>query len=333
MDRKGSSHTKVEIILALAEDKDGIKKREDFLRSNSRGGYEVVNKQRFLSEKLIREESDGIGIMEKSLSELSRDGYIERTSMGEGIFFKRAYKLKCQDLYELVRTFSFILEAEKANSTDLGEYYKLKRFYESPFFNKAWDEHILDVIYDLGLWDETKYPLKISKVDMMEIERYHSLENPKRISFFFRKYFPDRGPALYEKHLKKGDFPTALWSSMNDEIQNYVNLFMFLEMEYSLSEREISSHKNYELGIDPLKAALNGWFNNFWYGNLEYEKERLSHIRPKGELCMLGITGLLKGMHSFPNVETWAQHKYFLKNVLFPDEVRKVMNFELTKVV
>ncbi len=320
MDRKGSFHTKVEIILALAENEDGIRKREDFLRSNFRGGYEVVDKSRFLSEKLIMEGSDGIGIMEKSLSELARDGYIERTSIGEGIFFKKAYKLRVQDMYDLVRIFMFILESEKAKGNNIEEYHRLQRFIESPFFRRAWNDHLLDIIYDLGLWNELDYPLKIEKDDIERIKEYKPLENMNRTSMFFRKYFPDRGPSKYEKFLKRSGYPEFLLNQLNDEIKFHIILFTFLDKEYGEVERNKEYSDYLDMLNNPLNYALDTWFNNFWYGNLENEREWFSHANPKGKLCILGIGRLLMGSHSFPNIETWTQHDSILFRILFPFE-------------
>ena len=321
MDKRGSSHTKVEILLTLAENEDGIRKREDFLVSNARGGYEIKNRSRFLSERLNEKGSDGIGILEKSLSELARDGFIERTSIGEGIFFKRAYKLKFSGLYGLSRIFSLILEGEKVRSGNSWDYNRLERFIASPFFEKAWHDHILDVIYDFELWDEKKYPLKISKKDAREIKGYQGPKDSSRIPSFFRKYFTGKGPVLYENFLKSEGFTTTLLSSLNGEIPQYINLFTFLENQYSLGERRIDLGGKYEANMDPLRVALNTWFNNFWYGNLERETEIFGNAWFKNKVCRMGLGDLLSGKPSFINLETWDQQNSLLEHILFPIEL------------
>ena len=325
MDKRGSSHTKVEILLTLAENEDGIRKREDFLVSNARGGYEIKNRPRLLSERLNEKGSDGIGLMEKSLSELARDGQIERTSIGEGIFFKKAYKLNCNSLYDLSRIFSLILEGEKAGSGDPWDYDRLKRFIASPFFKKAWHDHILDVIYDFELWDEKKYPLKISKEEAREIKKYQGPRAPSGTSSFFKKYFTGKGPVLYENSLKSEGFTTTLSSSMNNMIEQYINLFTFLKQSYDQGEGKRT------LGdlFSPQKVALNAWFNNFWYGNLERDREMFWSAQLRKKVCVMGLGELLSGQSSFFNLETRDQWNGLLEKILFPMENRIIESLEI----
>ena len=315
MDKRGSSHTKVEIILALAESEDGLRKREDFLISNFRGGTEVRDKKKFLSERLNSRESNGIGIMEKSLSELKRDGLIEQTSIGEGIFFKRAYRLLCSDIYDLSKIFNFILDAERAKTSDPLEYRRLEKFIKSPFFEKKWYDCILDIVYDLELWDEGKYPLKIKNV--AEIKKYTRQQNPLRVSSFFRKYFPNQGPGKYENGLREYDFPTALLISLNGEIRQYINLFTFLKMFYDQGEGKGTLSDKFATQ----RIALNAWFNNFWYGNLDLESYLSGDKQLKKEACMLGTAGLVSGANGFENGRTWDQSNGVLEEILFPLEI------------
>ena len=321
MDKRGSSHTKVEIILALAENEDGLHKREDFLISNFRGGTEVRDKKKFLSERLNSRESNGIGIMEKSLSELKRDGLIEQASIGEGIFFKRAYRLLCSDIYDLSKIFNFILDAERAKTSDPLEYRRLEKFIKSAFFEKKWYDCILDVVYDLELWDEDKYPLKIKSV--AEIKKYVHQKNPFRISSFFRKYFPNQGPSKYENGLREYDFPTALLVSLNDEIRQYINLFTFFKMNYDRGEGTLSETSTSQ------RIALNAWFNNFWYGNLDLEAHLSGDKQFKKEACMLGTAGLVRGANGFENGRTWDQSDGVLEEILFPFETRRIETLEI----
>lgn len=314
MDKRGSSHTKIEIILALAENKDGIHKREDFLISNSRGGTEVRDKKRFLSERLNIEKSDGIGIMEKSLSELKRDRLIEQTSIGEGIFFKRAYRLRCNDIYDLLQIFNFILGSERAKTSDPQEYKRLEEFIKSPFFEKKWYDCILDIVYDLELWDEEKYPLKIKNV--AEIKKHTRQQNPLRVSSFFRKYFPNQGPGKYENGLREYDFPTALLISLNGEVRQYINLFTFFKIFYDQGEGKRTLSDKFSTQ----RIALNAWFNNFWYGSLDLEAYLSGDKQFKKETCMLGTAGLVSGVNGFENGRTWDQSDGVLEEILFPFE-------------
>ena len=321
MDKRGSSHTKVEIILALAESEDGLRKREDFLISNFRGGTEVRDKKKFLSERLNSRESNGIGIMEKSLSELKRDGLIEQTSTGEGIFFKRAYRLLCSDIYDLSKIFNFILDAERVKTSDPQEYRRLEKFIKSPFFEKKWYDCILDIVYDFELWDEEKYPLKIKNV--VEIKKYVHQKNPLRVSSFFRKYFPNQGPSKYENGLREYDFPTALLVSLNDEIRQYINLFTFFKMNYGQGEGALSEMYTSQ------RIAFNAWFNNFWYGNLDHEAYLSGDKQFKKGACMLGIAGLVSGANGFENGRTWDQSDGVLEEILFPLETRRAETLEV----
>lgn len=323
MDKRGSSHTKVEIILALAENEDGLHKREDFLISNFRGGTEVRDKKKFLSERLNGRESNGIGIMEKSLSELKRDGLIEQTSTGEGIFFKRAYRLLCSDIYDLSKIFNFILDAERVKTSDPQEYSRLERFIGSPFFEKKWYDCILDIVYDLELWDEEKYPLKIRNV--AEIKKYTRQQNPLRVSSFFRKYFPNQGPSKYESGLREHDFPTALLISLNDEIRQYINLFTFFKMNYDQGEGKGTLSDMFTTQ----RVALDAWFNSFWYGNLDLEAFLSGDKQFKKEACMLGIGDLINGRHGFSNERThWEQQDGIMHEILFPSETWKAESLD-----
>lgn len=325
MDKRGSSHTKVEIVLALAESEKGTRKREDFIISNFRGGTEVRDKRRFLSERLNAEGSKGTGIMEKSLSELKKDGLIEQTSIGEGIFFKRAYRLRCNDIYDLSQIFNFILDCERVKSSNSQEYRRLEKFIESPFFERKWYDCILDLIYDFDLWDESKYPLTIK--NPLEIKKYARQENPLRVSSFFKKYFPNQGPAKYESNLRKHNFPDALKTSMNESIQGYINLFTFLKMSYTQVERESTLEDRFSSE----KFALDAWFNSFWYGTLSseayYEGKQF-----KKEACTMETMELLSGKHGFPNGETWDQLNGLLQEILFPVNNQNVDSIEITQL-
>ena len=323
MDKRGSSHTKVEIILALAESEDGLRKREDFLISNFGGGTEVRDKKKFLSERLNSKESNGIGIMEKSLSELKRDGLIEQTSIGEGIFFKSARRLKCNDIYDLSQIFNFILDAERAKTSDPLEYSRLERFIGSPFFEKKWYSCILDIIYDLELWDEGKYPLKIKNV--AEIKKHTRQQNPLRVSSFFRKYFPNQGPGKYENSLREYDFPAALLISLNGEVRQYINLFTFLKMFYDQGDGKGTLSDKFTTQ----RIALNAWFNNFWYGNLDLEVYLSGDKQFKREACMLGTAGLVSGANGFENGRTWDQLDGVLEEILSLPETWKVESLDL----
>ena len=179
----------------------------------------------------------------------------------------------------------------------------------------------MDIVYDLELWDEEKYPLKIRKV--AEIKKYVHQKNPFRVSSFFRKYFPNQGPSKYENGLREYDFPTALLISLNDEIRQYINLFTFFKMNYDQGEGILSETSTSQ------RIALNAWFKNFWYGNLDLEAYLSGNKQFKKEACMLGTAGLVSGANGFENGRTWDQSGGILYEILSPPETRKVESLDL----
>ena len=352
MNSRGSTHTKVQIILALTEDPDGRRRRSDFVVTEKRYGKKVKD-LRFLSEKVLLRYYDspnplptekGVGIIEKSLSELRAHKLIERkTIYGDGGRYKW-YKLKCNSLYELARIFNFIYDSETVSDDYYNGYERLKRFVTSRFFYRAMSLYIFDLIYYFDLWDAEKYPLSRDCCRMLVSKEKRSKHIPKDSTIlffnpfsgpdfprFFRRYFPKEGPALYESYLRESKLQEqylrdlGLVSTretayvMDPEIFDEVlNFFRFLRKLL-----QISPETN-----EPKVDLLDHWFNKFWYMGLLYYVRGIESMRqenspvPRGQLtnriCILDQGKILLGKHSFPNAYTikgiFSRHQ-----ILFPE--------------
>lgn len=340
------AHTLVELLLFLAEKPDGVRLRKEIVGYRKRVAY--VKQKRLLSKNVMANleakekqkrdvESTGLGIIEKSIALLKREGYIDAITAPAKGFPKPAYKLRVRNIFDLGKLFSLIYSSDLKSSN---AFVRTQEFIKSPFFLYAFSNHVLEMIYYFCLWDEFKYPIKAesyrkmistedniqSKLPLssMNINRYgmpREFQSPFRVipgrddyqnsPAFFREHFPNEGPAKYENFLKERGFNKFLfiWLVSNKSPRKIIS---FSKPVYDLESFD-TFFKFLDKYSEPVKKGsgiridqLDNWFDKFWYGNLasllnQYLFEPNNKRALRRKVCLLGEGRRKRGLHDFEN--------------------------------
>lgn len=362
MNRRGYAHTKVELLLRLADDPEGKQWRRAFITPDGHGKKRVTDICLILDcsrygkeEGWMQNSTSGVkdrnpnpynntmdklpelrtSYIEKALSELKRDSFIETSTIRVGKRRYKAYKLKCNTLLDIAHIFYFILDSEPKWDTYPGGYTRLKRFVSSHFFYNAFNKYMFDLIYFYNLWDAEKYPLSkrcceeifrkevhtksvISYLSSQHFNPFSGSDFPR----FFRRFFPNEGPAKYERYLREnridqkflmdlglipaeGPGHASEYFQVNTEVfEEMINLFQFMRKGMVISS---------ETG-EPRADFLDHWFDIFWYVGLKDYVDSMEGARnensmiPRGDLtknvCLQEWGKIRIGKHYFPNAFT-----------------------------
>ena len=76
---------------------------------------------------------------------------------------------------------------------------------------------------------------------------------------------------------------------------------------------------------------MKEWFNNFWYGSLELDREMFWNAQLRKKACVMRLGELLSGQSSFFNLETWGQHNDLLRDMLFPIRIWRVEELRIVE--
>lgn len=332
MSKKGSKTVSIEIILLLAETESGSVRRDSFI-SKERKGKESTKEVRkpFLDRLAYRKRSldlkdkknkgSSVFSVEKCISELRKNGYIE--DIPANVSHPREYKLKCDNLYDLLRILSLIIGSDRVLPNNGNSFERLWEFLRSQYFRVALDRYIFDLLYYFDLWDERLYPITkasysrmmgdseflfrlpiIYRLDLSRPITGHLLEGRENqyvypdYPNYFRNNFPGEGPALYEEFLRKEKVQSVLLDRLAGDGQS-IEGFIFLSefvMKYLGGKFNLETFE-----ID----GIDFWFNSFWYGPLEEMADTLRRYAPREDtddkVCILDLQSITRGDHQYEN--------------------------------